>query len=397
MIQAAYAAQETDGILQLAASTENDKLSAEQLWQAVGQAVNHKKGPAASILNAWIASCADGQAAYAQQLFDVAISDSANTADFTVTPDIVTYSLLYAAWLPTHKDTAAVVLDKAVRASKKAAGSKRRRAMVRGRNAATTTSSFQQAETLIQDLLGKDDFCVLYENDDLVVVHKPAGVSCFHKQATTAGKVGRRRKNNADTATKDVSLEDALLQSKTTSMLSTLNADARGLVHRLDRGTSGSMVLAKNDAMHAVLVADFFRRRIHKTYTCLVVPAPALNEDSSSGVMDTPVHGRPAKSKYKVLERFQKDDGLTAALLQVETVTGRKHQVRVHCAQGLGSPILGDDMYGSDSISSNNNNNKTDDHFYLHASSLSLPCLGGTIEASLPSWWTPVLEHWRLP
>ena len=432
-IQTAFRHEGTDGIVKLAFLSESNPMIFEQLpvadlWQATIQAVNgsssssnNNKGQAASILNAWIAVCCkaasqeDGDVAqYALDLFTLACygnkDNNESYDDFTVQPDIVTYSLLYSVLnlCSTHKEEADEVLQQAQRMSKKAAGSKRRRAMAAARRrqkqpSRTAAPSFQQAEPEIRDLLG-EDFAVLYENDDLVVVNKPAGVTSFHKHTTTAGK--RRKRKNGNNKQADISLEDALLSPPGLS-LSMLNAEARGLVHRLDRGTSGCMVLAKNDAMHARLVTEFFLRHIHKMYTCLVTPAPSSSKDGDSGVIDTLVNGRPARSKYTVLERFEKEDGddgnssSSAALLQVETITGRKHQVRIHCAQGLNCPILGDDMYSGNNKNRKNNNKENNPNgspFFLHASSLSIPSLqldGNPIEAPLPDWWTAMLNHWR--
>ena len=230
----------------------------------------------------------------ALELFEIAChggGDDENADAFTVAPDVVTYSLLYTHLLekergsiPLAASAAESLLQQAVAHSKKAAGSTRRRALAAARRRRSGTKTFREAESALRDLLG-EDFGILEETPDLVVVNKPSGVVCFHQRATNAGKIGKKGKKNGDAA--DVSLEDALLS--TGVPLSTLNAQARGLVHRLDRGTSGCLVLAKNDATHARLVADFFRRRVRKSYQCLV-EAP-----SASSAAAAP-HGRSTTS-----------------------------------------------------------------------------------------------------
>jgi 23S rRNA-/tRNA-specific pseudouridylate synthase len=90
--------------------------------------------------------------------------------------------------------------------------------------------------------------------------------------------------------------------------------------------------------------------------------------------------------------------------VQVQTMTGRKHQVRVHCAQGLSSPVVRDTLYGDDATvnpvwsmdadADDDEQQQEPERFLLHASSLSIPTLDlHTTEAPLPDWWTPILEN----
>ena len=102
---------------------------------------------------------------------------------------------------------------------------------------------------------------LLQDAPEFVVLSKPSGMVCYHASQPTA-KQRRKRKE-------DISLEDCLLQSGLP--LSNLNEKGRGLVHRLDRGTSGCMVLAKTNRMHADLMVQFFRRNVQKSYQALVV------------------------------------------------------------------------------------------------------------------------------
>jgi 23S rRNA pseudouridine1911/1915/1917 synthase len=236
----------------------------------------------------------------------------------------------------------------------------------------------------LQELYGSE-FQVLYETADLVVLSKPSGMVCFHKHTTTAGKVSRRKRGHKDKDVADVSLEDGLLNQNVS--LSTLNAEAHGLVHRIDRGTSGCIVLAKTDDMHAKLVTQLFLRRTKKTYMALVSPTREFN---SQGIIDIPVDGRPARSVYSILKRRGND----AISLQVETLTGRKHQVRVHCAKGLDSPILLDPIYAHNVESPPAIANiATGGRFFLHASALVIPDYGIDVQAPLPYWWEEAISE----
>lgn len=456
-LQQAYQDAETDGVLQLLTNTPSSMTASDlkgeetppslpaitphQLWEAVTRASHRTKGPAASMLNALLASTCACESNFTTtssttllpsldplKLFDIATMKQHNqdskSSPFTVQPDTVTYSLLYTSLMQKGEATpgdphgafaaaaaADAVLEQALRASRKAAGSARRRARAaQRRRQSRGFATFREAEGSVREWLGDgepSEFAVLYETDDCVVVNKPAGVSCFHKHSTNAGKIYSGKQKRTDKNT-DVSLEDALVA--TGVPLSTLNPDARGLVHRLDRGTSGCLCLAKNDATHCLLVTDFFLRRNRKTYQCLVQstvrgksPGDAADAlQDNAGTVDIAVHGRPAVSHYRVLERYNND----AALLDVETRTGRKHQVRVHCAKGLGHPIVGDDLYGRSKPQNNKGKQQQQkQRFHLHAASLQLPLLSlngesstrssFVIKAPLPSWWTTQVKDFK--
>lgn len=127
------------------------------------------------------------------------------------------------------------------------------------------------------------------------------------------------------------------------------------LVHRLDFGTSGLMVVARNKAINAALCQQFSARSVMKGYTALLCG----HVDKDEGIIDAPiakdpalfprmvicpVNGKPARSRYRVSERFYQGE---VALTRVELMpeTGRTHQLRIHC-QHLGHPIAGCDLYG---------------------------------------------------
>ena len=124
-----------------------------------------------------------------------------------------------------------------------------------------------------------------------------------------------------------------------------------GIIHRLDKDTSGVLVVAKTDLAHQNLVEQFKKRQVHKIYLAIVAGHPT----DASGKIETllgrhPVHrkkmavvergGRTALTEYEVRESFD-----NASLLRVVIKTGRTHQIRVHMAY-IGCPILGDSVYG---------------------------------------------------
>jgi 23S rRNA pseudouridine1911/1915/1917 synthase len=174
---------------------------------------------------------------------------------------------------------------------------------------------------------------VVHEDTRLLVVNKPAGL-VVHPGA------GRSRGT----------LVNALLRH--VRDLSGVGGVVRpGIVHRLDRGTSGLLVVAKDDETHRSLVRQFAGRTVEKEYVALVLGSPALGSgEVDSPIGRDPVHrkkmsvraprGREARTSWRVEERF---DG--AALLRVRIHTGRTHQIRVHLAS-IGHPVAGDAVYG---------------------------------------------------
>ena len=171
----------------------------------------------------------------------------------------------------------------------------------------------------------------------------------------------------------DMSLEDVLLDVGIP--LSTLNHDAIGIVHRIDQGTSGCIVLAKNNDVHARLVTYFFTRSVNKSYVALVPFGTAttdsdngnsngndtdnnhhgnLKELEPSGTISNDIGGRPTLSKYNIVTTY----GTNAIQLKVETKTGCGHQVRVHCAKGLDRPIFLGPIYSSFNLGIVNSKNE---------------------------------------
>jgi 23S rRNA pseudouridine1911/1915/1917 synthase len=175
---------------------------------------------------------------------------------------------------------------------------------------------------------------VVHEDDDIIVVDKPAGVAAH----PSPGWVGPTVVGGLAAAGVRVSTSGA--------------AERAGIVHRLDAGTSGLMVVAKSEAAYTALKRAFKERTVDKVYLALAQGHP----DPTSGTIDAPLgrhpkaeyrfavvaDGRPSVTHYDTLEAFR-----AATLLEVHLETGRTHQIRVHFAY-LRHPLVGDSMYGAD-------------------------------------------------
>ena len=404
--------RETDGILLLGPSIIN-KFNADEVISSALQATNNNKGQAASILNAVIASCSltnkdqESAATYAWELYTT-WEELADELGLNV--DMVTFCSTYGALMryidvdeienrEFFLDCAQDVLERAQRYTKKIAGSKRRKLLNSiSRKSGSTPTMAKDCLDQLQANYG-EDFDVLFENDQVLVINKPSGMVCYHTRKTTDGKIGRKKKSTKkkkkgqtdDVIMSDISLEDALIDIGCS--LSTLNPDALGIVHRIDRGTSGCLILPKTNDAHARLLTRFFTRQAKKEYRALVRndSVDAEMDLAPSGVIDDNVGGRPALSYYQ----FEEAIGKNAYILNVETRTGRKHQVRVHCAS-LGRPIFLDPLYDtqSENIAVNKVLNTINDgrRFFLHASSLQIQDFNIDVTAPIPLWWKPVMK-----
>jgi 23S rRNA pseudouridine1911/1915/1917 synthase len=191
------------------------------------------------------------------------------------------------------------------------------------------------ARPLPQDI----PLAIVYEDSDLIVIDKPAGL-VMHPAAGNP----------------DGTLVNALMAHCGAS-LGGLGGEARpGIVHRLDKDTSGLVIAAKNDrAMHS-LARQFEHRTIERAYHAVVWGAPRVHEGNVEGdIGRNPFDrkrmavlrggGKAARTRYKVIERFGDPERPFASLLECRLETGRTHQIRVHLSH-LGHPLIGDPAYG---------------------------------------------------
>lgn len=184
---------------------------------------------------------------------------------------------------------------------------------------------------------------IVYEDDDLAIVNKPAGMMVHAGAGTTEDARNRG------------TLVNALLHHF--GALSSVGGELRpGIVHRLDRGTSGLMVVAKNDEAHRRLARQFSGREVHKTYVALVHGWPKKDRGTIQSSISRDVQrrtrmttrrsgGREAVTHYVVTRKIDSPYG-KFALVELKIETGRTHQIRVHMSS-LGHPVVGDTLYGA--------------------------------------------------
>ncbi len=220
---------------------------------------------------------------------------------------------------------------------------------------------------------------VLYEDEDLAAVNKPAGMVVHPAYGHTTG-----------------TLVNAAL-ARWPEMAAAGGMERAGIVHRLDKDTSGVIVLAKSAAALEALQAQFKARTVHKRYLALVEGVPA----TPGGLIDAPIgrdqkqrkrmavrhDGRKAVTRYTLLEDLD-----SHALLALEPQTGRTHQIRIHLAW-LGHPVVGDQVYGF------RKQRIKMKRLFLHAAELQVdsPTSGDrlTFEAPLPAGLQNILDKLR--
>ena len=221
---------------------------------------------------------------------------------------------------------------------------------------------------------------ILYEDNDIIVVNKPKGMVVHPANGNWEG-----------------TLVNAIMAICKDS-LSGIGGEIRpGIVHRLDKDTSGVIVIAKNDKAHINLSEQIKNHEVEKTYIALVrgivkaneatIDMPIARSTSDRKKMAVSEKGKKAVTHFKVLKRYSK---YNCSLLEVKIETGRTHQIRVHLAQ-IGYPIIGDSVYSKGS------NIWGIEGQCLHAISLKFhhPVTGKEmfIEAPLPEYFDNLIKE----
>lgn len=217
---------------------------------------------------------------------------------------------------------------------------------------------------------------VFYQDDDIIALNKPAGLAVQGGTKTTLHL--------------DAMLDHLQFDAK----------DRPRLVHRLDKDTSGVLLLARTRTSAKYLTGLFNTRAVQKLYWALVVGAP----NSPSGLIESPLakgqgrggekmivdtdDGKPAETAFRIIDKA--DNNVT--WLELEPKTGRTHQLRIHCAS-IGAPILGDGKYGGKKafIADMPNTRK----IHLHARSLILTLPNGTTKKLLAPLPADKLQTWQ--
>ncbi len=239
-------------------------------------------------------------------------------------------------------------------------------------------------ETSVKRALGEDDHVtydvpsapdhsestlpIIYQDDNVVVIDKPSGVLSHSKGA----------------------MNDEFTVAEFLRPLTTYHSDTNrpGIIHRLDRDTSGVMIGVRNTETASLLQRQFSDRKVKKTYYAIVEGIPQQTE----ALIDLPIgrnpkepssfrvdsNGKPAQTTYRVIATHG-----NRSLVELNPKTGRTHQLRVHMAY-IGTPIVGDRVYG-----------KADKRLYLHAAKLEITIPQGNrqiFESPLPPEFTQLME-----
>lgn len=221
---------------------------------------------------------------------------------------------------------------------------------------------------------------ILYEDNDIIVINKPKGMVVHPANGNPDGTL----------------VNAVMAVCKNT--LSGIGGEIRpGIVHRLDKNTSGAIIVAKNDKAHIKLSEQLKNHEIEKTYIALVrgivkennatINMPIGRSKNDRKKMAVDAKGKNAITHFKVIERFFENN---CTLLEIKIETGRTHQIRVHLSY-IGYPIIGDDVYS-------NGKNKWDiSGQCLHAKSLKFkhPITGKElyIKAGLPEYFENVITE----
>ena len=221
---------------------------------------------------------------------------------------------------------------------------------------------------------------ILYEDNDIIVVNKPKGMVVHPASGNYEG-----------------TLVNAIM-SICKDSLSGIGGEIRpGIVHRLDKDTSGVIIIAKNDKAHINLSEQIKNHEVEKTYIALVrgivkeneatIDMPIARSTKDRKKMAVSKNGKRAVTHFKVIKRYSKDN---CTLLEVKIETGRTHQIRVHLSE-IGHPIIGDQVY------SKGKNRWNIEGQCLHARSLKFvhPITKKElfVEAELPEYFEKIIEE----
>ena len=220
---------------------------------------------------------------------------------------------------------------------------------------------------------------VIYEDNDIIVINKPKGMVVHPANGNPDG-----------------TLVNAVM-NKCKDSLSGIGGEIRpGIVHRLDKDTSGAIIVAKNDKVHVALSEQLKNHEVKKTYLALVrgiikeneatINMPIARSKKDRKKMDVDKNGKEAITHFKVLGRYKNK----YTLLQINLETGRTHQIRVHLSY-IGYPIIGDEVY------SNGKNEWNVSGQCLHAWKLEFihPITGEKIslEAEIPEYLKNIIKE----
>lgn len=221
---------------------------------------------------------------------------------------------------------------------------------VNGAVETSTKKTLDEDDSVTYDIPSAPDFTeqklpILYQDDNVIVINKPAGVLTHSKGA----------------------MNDEFTVAEFFRPFTTYHSDTNrpGIIHRLDRDTSGVMIGVRNPETAALLQRQFADRKVKKTYIAEVVGHPK----NPSAIIDLPIgrnpstpstfrvdaNGKPAETAYQIIAETDK-----TSLVKLQPRTGRTHQLRVHM-EYLGTPIVGDRVYGKEA-----------DRLYLHAYQLEI-------------------------
>lgn len=239
--------------------------------------------------------------------------------------------------------------------------------------------SFQQPEPVAVQIQAEDiPLDILYEDEDILIVNKPKGMVVHPAPGHTTGTL----------------VNAVMFHCK--DSLSGINGELRpGIVHRIDRDTTGSLIVCKNDFSHNIIAEQIKEHSVNRIYRGIVVGNVKEEQGTIHGAIGRhPVerkkmainekNGKPATTHYQVLQHFK-----NYTYMEFKLETGRTHQIRVHMAS-IGHPLLGDQVYGQKKCP-----------YHLEGQTLHAAVIGFVhprtkkymeVEAPLPEYFTHLLE-----